>query len=150
MAEVQWPPHVTVATLVVRGDEFLFVLEHTERGLRLNQPAGHLEPGERLVDAALRETREETGWQVELTGYLGVSCYDAPNGSLYVRNTYVARPLACDPDPVLDDGIVETRWLTYPALLECQDIWRSPLVGEVVRQYLELGASALELGSLHR
>ena len=63
-----WQPDVTVATVVVRDGRLLVVEERVNGALVLNQPAGHLEPDESLVDAALRETREETGWDVRLTG----------------------------------------------------------------------------------
>ena len=64
-----WPPHVTVATVVERDSRYLMVEEqdHISEGLVFNQPAGHVDPGETLREAALRETLEETGWEVELT-----------------------------------------------------------------------------------
>jgi 8-oxo-dGTP pyrophosphatase MutT (NUDIX family) len=66
-----WQPDVTVATIVVEGGRLLVVEESVGGRLVLNQPAGHLEPDESLVDAALRETREETGWDVRLTWFVG-------------------------------------------------------------------------------
>ena len=66
-----WQPDVTVATIVVRDGQLLMVEERVNGGLVLNQPAGHLEPDESLEHAALRETREETGWDVKLTGFVG-------------------------------------------------------------------------------
>lgn len=145
-----WPPHVTVATLVERDGKFLFVYEQTDQGPRINQPAGHLEPGETLAEAALRETLEETRWQVALTGFLGVSSYLAPNGVLYVRSTYVARPIAEHPERPLDKGIIEPLWLTPTELQERRELWRSPLVGDMLDLYCRVGAAPLELGSLHR
>ena len=68
-AETAWPPHVTVAVVVEQDGRYLMVEEQDELagGLVFNQPAGHLDPGEGLLEAALRETLEETGWEVELT-----------------------------------------------------------------------------------
>ena len=72
----QWPPHVTVATVVFSEGKYLMVEERdkTTKQLVFNQPAGHLDPGESLSEAAVRETLEETGWDVELTGLLGYRC----------------------------------------------------------------------------
>ena len=74
-----WQPDVTVATVVVRDGRLLVVEERVNGALVLNQPAGHLEPDESLVDAALRETREETGWDVRLTAFVGAYQWKAEN-----------------------------------------------------------------------
>ena len=70
----QWRPHVTVATVIERGGNYLLVEERdkTTGVMVLNQPAGHLEAGETLAEAAIRETLEETGWTIELVGMLGL------------------------------------------------------------------------------
>ena len=73
-----WQPDVTVATVVVDGGRLLMVEEAVGGRLVLNQPAGHLEPDESLVEAALRETLEETGWQVRLTAFVGAYQWKAP------------------------------------------------------------------------
>ncbi|RZA05142.1 MAG: NUDIX domain-containing protein, partial [Moraxellaceae bacterium] len=70
-----WAPHVTVATIVERDNRFLMVYEEADGALVYNQPAGHLDPNETLQDAAIRETFEETGWTVKLTGVVGVNLY---------------------------------------------------------------------------
>ncbi|AFU97841.1 NUDIX hydrolase [Simiduia agarivorans] len=150
MTTAHWPPHVTVATVVEDQGRFLFVYEQTDQGPRINQPAGHLEPGESLTQAAIRETLEETRWRVELTGFLGVSTYSAANGALYVRSTFLGRPLAEDTALQLDTGIIEPLWLTPDELRTRQAQWRSPLVGDVIDLFLQHGAAPLELGSLHR
>ena len=66
-----WQPDVTVATVVLRDGKLLCVEERVSGQLVINQPAGHLEPDESLQDAAIREAREETGWDVRLTGFIG-------------------------------------------------------------------------------
>src|SRR5689334_11213276 len=93
-----WQPDVTVATVVV-SDGRLLVVEEAVAGKRvLNQPAGHLEPDESLVEAALRETREETGWEVRLTGFVGAYQWKAPEtGRHYLRFAFAAEPVAHDP-----------------------------------------------------
>lgn len=137
-----WQPDVTVATVVVRDGRLLMV-EEDVRGRRvLNQPAGHLEPDESLVEAALRETLEETGWQVRLTAFVGAYQWKAPDdaaggsGRHYLRMAFAAEPVSHDPERPLDEGIVQAVWLT-PAELRAQaGRHRSPLVWHVVEDYL--------------
>lgn len=81
-----WQAHVTVATIVEDQGRFLFVEEMKGGRAVLNQPAGHLDPNESLQRAAVRETLEETGWDVELTSVVGIYLYTAPsNGVTYQR-----------------------------------------------------------------
>ena len=72
---MDWQPHITVATVIEDDGRFLFVEEFKAGRMVLNQPAGHLEANESLREAALRETLEETGWEVKLTGLLGIYLY---------------------------------------------------------------------------
>ncbi|MBB3168304.1 NUDIX domain-containing protein [Simiduia aestuariiviva] len=145
-----WSPRVTVATLVERNSSFLFVREHTEQGVRINQPAGHWEANESLLDAAKRETLEETGWDVTLTGFVSAATFAAPDGNAYLRFTFVASPMGKRANVSLDPEILEVLWLTRGELELLKDQWRSPLVGEVLDQYLSMGAQPLELVSLGR
>lgn len=137
-----WQPDVTVATVVVQHGRLLLVEETAGGRLVLNQPAGHLEPDESIVDAALRETREETGWDVRLTAFVGAYQWKAPpqadgsDGRHYLRFAFAAEPLVHDPQRSLDDGIVRALWLT-PAELEAQRArHRSPLVWRTVADFL--------------
>jgi len=144
-----WAPHVTVATVVERDGRFLFVYEHADERDVYNQPAGHLEPGESLVEAAIRETLEETRWLVKPSALLSISLYNAPaNGVTYLRHTFVAEALKEIPEQPLDDGIIEPRWLTRDELLACKAQWRSPMVLDAVDEYLSGKRYPLEL--LHR
>ena len=131
----RWAPHVTVATVVERDGKVLLVEEHKVRGLVLNQPAGHLEPGETLAEAAVRETREESGWEVEITGLIGTYQWTAPDGKAFLRFAFAARPLAHHPDQPLDTGITQALWLT-PTELQQSERLRSPLVWQVVQDWL--------------
>ena len=131
-----WQPDVTVATVVVRDGRLLLVEERVNGALVLNQPAGHLEPDESLVEAALRETREETGWDVRLTGFIGAYQWKAETGRHYLRFAFAAEPLGHDPDRPLDTGIERTLWLTPAELDAARERHRSPLVWQVVADYL--------------
>jgi len=132
-----WQPDVTVATVVVR-DGRLLVVEETVGGARvLNQPAGHLEPDESLLDAALRETLEETGWDVELTAFIGAYQWKSPaDGRHFLRMAFAAEPLLHHADRSLDDGIVQALWLTPAELLAESARHRSPLVWRAVEDFL--------------
>ena len=129
-------PAVTVATLVVRDGAFLVVEEITRAGLRFNQPAGHLEPGETLVDAAVRETLEETGHRVCVTALVGIYRWQSPDsGAAFVRFAYAAEVVGHEAGRALDDGIVRVHWLDYAAIKACRERHRSPLVQRCVDDY---------------
>ena len=104
--------------------------------MRLNQPAGHLEPGESPADGAAREPLEEAAWPVEATALVGVYRWEAPdNGATFVRFAYAATPLAAMPGRKLDEGIVEALWLTYDEIVARRDEHRSPLVMRCIEDY---------------
>jgi 8-oxo-dGTP pyrophosphatase MutT (NUDIX family) len=138
-----WQPDVTVATVVVRDGRLLCVEEHANgsagngRGLVINQPAGHLEPDEGLAEAALRETLEETGWDVRLTAFVGAYQWKAPETQRhYLRFAFLAEPLRHHPERPLDTGIERALWLTPAELEAARDRHRSPLVWRVVADAL--------------
>ena len=136
-----WQPDVTVATVVVRDGRMLVVEERVKGALVINQPAGHLEPDESLAEAALRETREETGWDVELTAFIGAYQWKSPAvgsdpGRHYLRMAFAAEPLRHEPGRGLDEGIVQALWLTPQELHEQSARHRSPLVWRVVEDFL--------------
>lgn len=137
-----WQPDVTVATVVVDRGRLLCVEERSNASLVINQPAGHLEPDESLEQAAVRETREETGWDVRLTAFIGAYQWQAPTqpdgnpGHHYLRMAFAAEPVRHDPARPLDDGIVRALWMTPAELLAGRDRHRSPLVWQVVADHL--------------
>lgn len=146
-----WQPDVTVATVVVHEGRLLCVEEHSGGRLVLNQPAGHLEPDEDLLEAAVRETQEETGWTVEPTAFIGAYQWTSPAGAdatpgrHYLRFAFAAERVSLDPDRVLDEGIVRALWLT-PAELQAEAArHRSPLVWQVVADYLAGSRQPLSL-----
>ena len=132
-----WQPDVTVATLVVRDGRLLCVEERSDGRLVINQPAGHLEPDESLLEAAVRETREETGWNVRITHMVGAYQWKAPEtGRHYLRFAFAADPLDEIAGATLDTGIVRVLWMT-PAELQAEAArHRSPLVWRCVADYL--------------
>ncbi len=134
--KTRWYPHVTVATVVERDGRFLLVEERGESGqLVFNQPAGHLEPGESLQQAAVRETLEETGWHIALEGLVNIALYTSPaNGETYYRTTFFGHPLRHEPERSLDEGILRAVWLEADEIA-ISDRLRSPMVAEVVRLY---------------
>ncbi len=140
-----WQPDVTVATVVVREGKLLMVEERAEGRLVFNQPAGHLEPDESLAEAALRETREETGWDVTLTAFIGAYQWKAGTGRHYLRFAFAAEPLAHDAARELDEGIVQALWMTPVELQQQQARHRSPLVWQVVQDYLAGRRSPLSM-----
>ncbi len=132
-----WHPHITVATIVEANGRFLMVEESKGGRLVLNQPAGHLEPNETLRQAALRETLEETGWTVELSGVVGIYLYTAPsNGVTYQRVCFAATPLTHDPQRTLDEGITGALWMTRDELVAQPERWRSELILRCIDDYL--------------
>lgn len=134
---MRFTPHVTVATIVEDQGRFLLVEERADDRDVLNQPAGHLEADESLTQAALRETLEETGWDVELTAVTGIYLYTAPsNGITYQRVCFAARPLLHHPELPLDEGIIGPRWLTRDELAAQPERWRSELVLRCIDDYL--------------
>lgn len=134
---MSWHPHITVATIVEAEGRFLMVEESKGGRLVLNQPAGHLEPNETLRQAAIRETLEETGWDVTLSGVVGIYLYTAPsNGVTYQRVCFAATALHHDPQRTLDTGIVGTVWLTRDELAAQPERWRSELILRCIDDYL--------------
>ncbi len=134
----EWPPHVTVASVIEREDHYLLVKERDKSSGRVvfNQPAGHLEPGEALVDAALRETLEETGWKVEITHLLGMALYTAPgNGVTYYRTTFLGYPLEPVEGAELDSDILSVHWMDYDEIRANSAKMRSPLVLAAIEQH---------------
>lgn len=142
---MRFQPHLTVATIVEDDGRFLMVEESREQGLVFNQPAGHLEAGETLIEAAARETLEETGWTVRIESLVGLYLFVAANGETYQRVCFTGRALSHDPHRQLDEGIHRAPWMTLEELRHSQAQHRSHLVLQCVLDYLNKPHYSLEL-----
>lgn len=132
-----WCPRVTVATVVPKDGRYLLVEEHVHGRTVINQPAGHLEPDESLQSAAVRETLEETGWDVELDCLIGVQQWTSSHsGSQFVRFTFAANPLSHDPSRPLDKGILRALWMDRDEIVAASDRLRSPLILHSIDDWL--------------
>jgi 8-oxo-dGTP pyrophosphatase MutT (NUDIX family) len=133
---MSWSPRVTVATIIERDQRYLMVYEEADGKKVYNQPAGHLDPNESLQEAAVRETLEETGWDVKLTGLVGVNLYTSPaNGLTYLRTTFIAEPLSHNANRHLDTGIIAAVWLTYEEIVARKAELRSPMTLQIIEDY---------------
>lgn len=131
-----WKPHVTVAAVVERSGQFLVVEEFAAEQLVYNQPAGHLDEGESLIAAAVRETREETAWSFTPEALVGIYRWRNPDSnSTYLRVCFTGDCANHDPNQRLDTGIVRAVWLSR-AELSASGRLRSPLVLRCIDDYL--------------
>ena len=141
----RWKPHVTVAAVVEREGRFLLVEEQTSDGLRLNNPAGHLDAGESLVHACSRETLEETAHAFRPTGLVGVYLSRVPKPAraalpaqvvTYLRFAFCGELGEFFADRRLDHGIVRTLWMTPEEIRASVARHRSPALLQGVQDYL--------------
>ncbi len=155
MATHRWKPSATVAAVVEHQGKFLLVEEHTPEGLRLNNPAGHLDPGESPQEACARETLEETAYAFTPTALVGIylSRFErAPSASrpkgediTYLRFAFCGQLGALQRGRRLDYGIVRALWLTPDEIRASQALHRSPLVVQCMEDYLAGKRYPLEL-----
>ncbi|NWG32176.1 MAG: NUDIX hydrolase [Rhodocyclaceae bacterium] len=132
-----WKPNVTVAALMERDGRFLLVEEETAEGIRFNQPAGHLDAGESLVEACAREAMEETAHAFTPTELVGIYQWPRPQGDItYLRFAFAGKVGARETARPLDAGILRAVWMTVEEIEACQDRHRSPLVLQCIRDYL--------------
>ena len=145
-ADNVWKPRVTVAAVVENGGCFLLVEERTERGLMFNQPAGHLEAGESIVAAVVRETLEETAWDFTPDNLIGVYRWQtSSDATTYLRFAFSGRLGDHHTERTLDDGIVRAVWLTPEEIRASRERHRSPLVWRCMEDYLAGKRAALDI-----
>ncbi len=142
---MEWYPELTVAAIVERAGRFLLVEEEIEGQAMFNQPAGHLEQGESLPEAVVRETLEETGWEVEPEAICGLYLYKSPRrGTTILRTAFIARARKHHPQQPLDAGILRICWMTRDELLATGRA-RSPFVLRCIDDYLAGQRQPLDL-----
>ena len=135
-----WKPHVTVAAVIEQAGKFLLVEEHTDDGIRYNQPAGHLERGESLQAAVARETLEETGYAFLPASLVGIYHWrNEARDITYLRFAFAGSVAGRDAGRRLDEGIIAPHWLSFeeiqalalagrlrsPLVLRCIEDWRA-------------------------
>lgn len=135
-----WKPSVTVAAIIERDGRFLLVEEETSDGIRFNQPAGHLDPNESLIEAVARETLEEAAYEFTPTGLVGMYMSRYMSSRTGKEVTYLRFAFCGDLgqqlDRELDEGILRAVWMTRDELLACQEKHRSPLVLQCIDDYI--------------
>ena len=141
-----WKPNVTVAAVIRRDGRYLLVEEDTDEGRRFNQPAGHLDPDESLLDAVIREVREETRYDFRPTALVGIYLWPHPTrATTYLRFAFRGELVGHDAGRALDTGIIEAHWLSREELAALSGQHRSPLVMQCIADF-EAGCTApLEL-----
>ena len=136
---------LTVAAIAEADGRFLFVQERAARRVVLNQPAGHLEPGESLLEAVVRETREETGREFRAESVTGIYLWQGPTGRTVLRVAFAGRVGERANGSKLDRAIIRTVWLDRRELAARAAEHRSPLVMACVDDYLRGVRHPLEL-----
>ena len=132
-----WKPNTTVAAIIEQDGRFLMVEENTTEGVRINQPAGHLDEGETILQGVTRETLEETAHDFTPTALLGIYLWQRPAKDFtYLRFAFVGKIGAHHPELSLDDGIIRAVWMTIEELRASRAIHRSPQVLKCVEDYL--------------
>jgi 8-oxo-dGTP pyrophosphatase MutT (NUDIX family) len=133
----QWMPHTTVAAIVEQNGQFLLVEETTDRGNRFNQPAGHLEDNETILQAVVRETLEETAYDFTPQAVLGIYHWKHEhNDTTYLRFAFIGNVGTHYPQQALDDGIIRTVWMSIEEIRSQAHLLRSPQVLTCFEDYL--------------
>jgi 8-oxo-dGTP pyrophosphatase MutT (NUDIX family) len=139
-------PDLTVAAVVERDDHFLLVEERVANRMVFNQPAGHVEKGERFIEAVVRETLEETAWTFHPEALVGIYFWEQPGQSRsFLRVAFCGQVSGHDPARRLDRGIERAVWLTRDQVLARSARLRSPMVLGCIDDYLDGARYPLEL-----
>ena len=146
MKKQQFKPNSTVAAIIEQNGKFLLVEETTDRGNRFNQPAGHLEDNETLIQAVIRETLEESAYDFVPTALLGVYHWKHPhNDTTYLRCAFIGNVGVHYETQELDDGIIRAVWMTLDEIREKAALMRSPQVLTCIEDYLSGKSFPLEV-----
>jgi len=160
MSDLRWKPNVTVAAVIERDGRFLLVEEHTSRGLKLNTPAGHLDPGESPAEGCAREALEETAHHFVPNALVGVYMArfqrqptasaerrDSEEDITYLRFAFAGKLGDFVQGRALDEGIVRTLWMTPDEIRASVERHRSPLLLQCIEDYL--GGARHPLSLIH-
>jgi 8-oxo-dGTP pyrophosphatase MutT (NUDIX family) len=132
-----WKPNVTVAAVINKNDQYLLVEEQTKSGVLFNQPAGHLEPNESIIQGAIRETLEETGYTFRPQWLLGIyNWHSLVNDTTFLRFAFFGTADCYDHNRELDEGIVRAAWFNTNEIYELVHRHRSPLVIKCIEDHL--------------
>ena len=131
-----WKPDITVAAVIERDGQFLLVEERIHGRLVFNQPAGHLEDGESLPAAIVREVLEETAWVFDPEALLGTYLWRSPRGHSTLRFAFSGAVRDFDAARRLDPPVIATHWLTRDEILARDGALRTPLVLRCIDDYL--------------
>ena len=132
-----WKPNVTVAAVIERDGKYLLVEEETTQGVLFNQPAGHWEPNETLIEGAAREVLEESAYHFIPQHLTGIYSWHSEHSSTtYLRFAFGGDITAHEPDRALDEGIVRAVWMTPDEIGATCDRHRSPLVLRCVEDHM--------------
>jgi 8-oxo-dGTP pyrophosphatase MutT (NUDIX family) len=154
MREDQWKPNVTVAAVIRRDGRYLLVEEETAEGVRFNQPAGHLEDGESLLEAVIRETLEESRYVFRPSALVGIYQWPRPPGEgarraqdriTYLRFAFAGEIVGEEKDRPLDVGIIAPRWFSLEEVKASAARHRSPLVLQCIEDLAAGKSYPLEL-----
>jgi len=133
-----WKPHATVAAIVEKKGRFLIVEEKSDGKIVYNQPAGHLDPNESLLDAVIRETSEETAWQFKPEYITGIYQWRHPqkDDCTFLRVAFYGECHHHHSEQALDEGIICAIWMTREELVAKKAQLRSPMVLRCIDDYL--------------
>lgn len=132
-------PHITVAAIIEHNNKFLLVTDDTRHGLKLNQPAGHVDDNEGLEDAIIREVKEETGLDFKPTQIIGIYLYKLPSNQTYLRFCFGGNVSGNieNPHPIAgDDGVVAANWFDLSSIHSKINELRTPLVMQCLNDHL--------------
>jgi len=141
-----WVPDFTVAAICEKDGRFLLVKEQAKSSQKIvfNQPAGHIEENESIIQAVIRETREETCRHFSPDSLVGIYRLPLENGKSYLRYTFCGSISDIDEDLTLDPDIISTHWLSEKEIRANKNL-RSPLVIKCLDDYLSGARHSLEI-----